>query len=276
VIARRGSTLALVLWTLVVVGGISLGVTRRTRAAIAVASNARAQVVARYAAESGIALAVQAIEDSLGAASDSSSRAELLNALTRPPFALGIQSLGDARVQVALEDVNAKLDLNHAEADAIAQLLAEFGEAGVAYRAARAIRAHIGTGVTPNSPDESFPIGQRSAPPLVMERAWGSGGGGARYLTSLDELMSIPEVDQQLIERAAPYLTVDGDGATNRITASAAVSRAARGALVEMPSRLLLVSRGWLNGSSLTHEIQAVYAVQGNDLALVRWRERTR
>jgi hypothetical protein len=43
-----------------------------------------------------------------------------------------------------------------------------------------------------------------------------------------------------------------------------------------MPSRLLVVSRGWLDGSSLTHEIQAVYAVQGNDLALVRWRERTR
>lgn len=274
-IPRRGSTLALVLWTLVLVGGISLGVTRRTRAAIAVASNARAQVVARYAAESGIALAVQAIEDSLAAAGDSGSRAELLNAVTRPPYALGIQSLGSARVQVALEDVNAKLDLNFADADAVAQLLAEFGEAGLAYRAARAIRAHIGTGVTPNSPDESFPIGQRNTPPLAVERAWG-GGSGARYLTSLDELMSISEVDPQLIERAAPYLTVDGDGATNRVTASAAVLRAARGALVEMPSRLLLVSRGWLDGSSLTHEIQAVYAVQGNDLALVRWRERTR
>jgi type II secretory pathway component PulK len=274
-IPKRGSTLALVLWTLVVVGGISLGVTRRTRAAIAVASNARAQVVARYAAESGIALVVHAIEDSLAAAGDSASRAELLNAVTRPPFALGIQSLGNARVQVAIEDVNAKLDLNYADADAVAQLLAEFGEAGVAYRAARAIRAHIGTGVTPNSPDESFPIGQRSAPSLVKEQAWG-GSGGARYLTSLDELMSIPEVDQQLIERAAPYLTVDGDGATNRVTASAAVLRAARGAVVEMPSRILLVSRGWLDASSLTHEIQAVYAVQGNDLALVRWRERTR
>ena len=277
-ISRRGSTLALVLWTLVVVGGISLGVTRRTRAAIAVASNARAQVIARYAAESGIALAVQAIEDSLAAA-NTASRAELLNAVTRPPFVIGIQSLGSARVQVALEDVNAKLDINYADADAVAQLLTEFGEAGVAYRTARAIRAHIGTGVTPNSPDESFPIGQRTAPRLV-EQAWGGssggGGGGARYFTSLDELMSIPDVDQRLIERAAPYLTVDGDGATNRVTASAAVLRAARGALVEMPSRLLLVSRGWLDGSSLTHEIQAVYAVQGNDLALVRWRERTR
>ncbi len=274
-IRRRGSTLALVLWTLVLVGGISLGLTRRTRAAVAVASNARAQIVARYAAESGIALAVQAIEDSLAAVGDSSSRAALLGALTRAPLPLGVEALGNARVQVALEDVNAKLDLNYADADAVAQLLAEFGEAGIAYRAARAIRAHIGTGVTPNSPDESFPIGQRSGPPLEKQQSWG-GSGGARYLTSLDELMSIPEVDQQLLERASPYLTVDGDGATNRLTASAPVLRAARGALVDVPSRLLLVSRGWLEGTSLTHEIQAVYAVQGNDLALVRWRERTR
>ena len=274
-IPRRGSTLALVLWTLVIVGGISLGVTRRTRTAIAVASNARAQVVARYAAESGIALAVATIEDSLAAVGDSSSRADLLNAVTRPPFPLGVQSLGNARVQVALEDVNAKLDLNYADVDAVAQLLAEFGEAAVAYRAARAIRAHIGTGVTPNSPDESFPIGQRSPPGSVRQHAWG-GSGGARYLTSLDELMSIPEVDQHLIERSATYLTVDGDGTTNRVTAPAPVLRAARGALADVPSRLLLVSRGWLDGSSLTHEIQAIYAVQGNDLALVRRRERTR
>lgn len=271
---RRGSTLALVLWTLVVAGGISLGVTRRTRAAIAVASNARAQVVARYAAESGIAFAVQAIEDSLASVSDSSSRAAFLNALTRPAIALGVESLGNAHVQLALEDVNAKLDLNYAEAEAVAQLLAEFGEAGAAYRSAAAIRAHIGTGVTPDSPDESFPIGQRGSSAATRERAWA--GRGARYLTSLDELMSIPEVDQQLMERAAAYLTVDGDGTTNRVTASPPVLRAARGALVDMPSRILLVSRGWLDGASLTHEIQAVYAVQGNYLALVRWRERTR
>lgn len=269
---RRGSTLALVLWTLVIAGGISLEVSRRSRTAVAVASNARSQVVARYAAESGIAVAVHALEDSLVATSDSASRAALLNGLVRRPFPLPLDSIGNARMQVALEDVNAKLDLNYADVESVAQLLAEFGEAGTAYRTARAIRAHIGTGVTPDSPDESFLIGQRTA--VRSGKSWG--GGGARYLSSLDELMSIPAVDQQLIARAAAELTVDGDGATNRLTASAPVLRAARGALVDTPSRLLVVSRGWMQGSSLTHEIQAVYAVQGNDLALVRWRERTR
>lgn len=268
---RSGSTLALVLWTLVVVGGISLGVTRRTRAAIAVASNARALVAARYAAESGVTMAVRSIEASLAAANDSTARMTLLNNLTQAPFALAVTELGSARVDVAIEDVNAKLDLNFADAEAVAQLLAEFGDAGLAHRSAAAIRRHIGSGVTPDLLGESFPIGQvRSA---LLQPAW---GGGARYLTSLDDLMSIPEVDVPLIARAARHLTVDGDGTTNRVTASASVLRAARGALVDMPSRLLVVSRGGLRGSSLTHEIQALYAVQGNDLALVRWRERGR
>ncbi|MGH7710443.1 MAG: hypothetical protein ACREOG_04125 [Gemmatimonadaceae bacterium] len=266
--ARRGSTLALVLWTLVVAGGLSLAVSTRTRSAIAVASNARAQVVARYAAESGITLAVHAIEDSLAAVTDSVSRNALLNALTRQPFPLRVREIGEARMELALEDVNAKLDLNYADVDAVSQLLAEFGDAGTARRSAAAIRAHIGTGVTPDSPDESI-----SNARTARATAWGA---GARYLSGLDDLMAIADVDQEIVARAAPYLTVDGDGMTNRVTAPAPVLRAAQGALVDAPNRLLLVSRGWLATSSLTHEIQAVYAVQGNDLALVRWRERTR
>ncbi len=266
---RRGSTLALVLWTLVVAGGVSLALSLRARSAIAVASNARAQIIARYAAESGLTIAVRAIEDSLAAVVDSSSRADLLNTLASTPFTLPVATLGAARMELAISDENSKLDLNYADADAVAQLLAEFGDAGAARRTAAAIRAHIGTGVTPDSPDESFPIGQSPAGAAWLSR-------GARYLTSLDDLMAIPDVDLQLLERAAPYVTVDGDGTTNRTTASAAVLRAASGALVDSPNRLLLVGRGWLEGSSLTHEIQAVYAVQGNDLDLVRWRERTR
>jgi type II secretory pathway component PulK len=267
---RRGSTLALVLWTLVVAGGLSLAVSSRTRSAVSVASNARAQVVARYAAESGIIFAVQVIEDSLGTIADSSTRSDFLNALAKPPFAFAQPALEGAQVQVAVEDVNAKLDLNYADADDVARLLSELGDAAAARRTATAIRAHIGTGVTPASPDESFPIGQQRGTSRARAAA------GARYLTSLDELSTITDVNHELLERAAPYLSVDGDGMTNRTSAPEIVLHAATGALVDAPNRLLLVSRGWLEGTSLTHEIQAVYAVQGNQLALVRWRERTR
>jgi hypothetical protein len=49
---------------------------------------------------------------------------------------------------------------------------------------------------------------------------------------------------------------------------------AAGGELRDEPSRILIVSRGWREGNALTHEIQAVYAVSGSELTLVRWRER--
>jgi general secretion pathway protein K len=44
--------------------------------------------------------------------------------------------------------------------------------------------------------------------------------------------------------------------------------------LAVSPSRLLLVSRGWMAGHPLTHEIQAAYAVVGQQLRLQSWRER--
>ena len=96
----------------------------------------------------------------------------------------------------------------------------------------------------------------------------------ARALRSLDELERLPGVSVGLLRAAAPYLTVDGDGKINRATASDTVLVAAGGSLQDEPSRLLVVSRGWLRGHSLTHEIQAVYAIAGNQLTLVRWRER--
>jgi hypothetical protein len=68
---------------------------------------------------------------------------------------------------------------------------------------------------------------------------------------------------------------VDGDGSINRATAPEVVLAAAGGDLRDEPSRILVASRGWLDGHALTHEIQAVYAVVGGALTLVRWRERT-
>lgn len=89
-------------------------------------------------------------------------------------------------------------------------------------------------------------------------------------ITSLDEL----ELPSELAERALQYLTIDGDGSINRQTASDTVLAAAGGDLRDEPTRIMVVSRGWRTGQPVTHEIQAVYAIQGNTLALVRWRER--
>jgi type II secretory pathway component PulK len=93
---------------------------------------------------------------------------------------------------------------------------------------------------------------------------------------SLDELLEIPGVDEALLSRVAPMLTVDGDGRINRRAAPAAVLAAAAGSLVDRPTRLLCIARGWQRGEALTREIQAVYDVADDGLRLVRWREQGR
>jgi len=124
----------------------------------------------------------------------------------------------------------------------------------------------------------------------------------------------VPGIDDSLALAVAPYVTVWGDGTVNVNSASepvlaalpgigAAVARSivrrremgevftspdlARPAarpdvpipvvnplLSVIPSRLLIVSRGWERGHPLTHEIQAVYALVGGRLVLQSSQER--
>jgi hypothetical protein len=72
----------------------------------------------------------------------------------------------------------------------------------------------------------------------------------------------------------ATWLTVDGDGKINRRAASREVLAAASGSLVDAPSRLLLIARGWQIGHPLSRQIEAVYEVGESGMRLVRWRER--
>jgi hypothetical protein len=150
---------------------------------------------------------------------------------------------------VQLVDVAARLDINAANAEALTRLFSYFTDAIEAENTARAIRAYI-------------------------ERSDAGGLQAARTLQSLDEAARIPGVSRQLLEAASRFLTVDGDGTINRMTVSDTVMSAVGGDLRDEPSQILVVSRGWLGGHRLTHEIQAVYALNGTQLTLVRWRER--
>jgi type II secretory pathway component PulK len=234
---RRGAALMLVLWIIAILGTIATGVVMTTRSTIGVASNYRARVVARYAAESGVSVAVSTLQSRMAELGDTPARRDYLNLLDS---ALGNEAqvaLGDARLAIALVDIGARLDVNAADEASLVTLFSTFTDPLQAERAASAIRA---------SP----------------------------ALRSLDELDRIPAVGRELAEKAVPYLTVDGDGTINRLTASDTVLAAAGGELRDEPSRILVVSRGWQDGHPLTHEIQAVYALVGNELVLVRWRER--
>ena len=80
--SRRGVALVLVLWIIVILGGVSAGVVRSARTSTGIAATARAELIARAAAESGIEAFVAAIEDTLASFADSDDRKDWLNALS--------------------------------------------------------------------------------------------------------------------------------------------------------------------------------------------------
>jgi len=253
---RRGVALILVLWLVVVLTTISAGVVRAARTSSAIAANARAGVIARAAAESGIEALVAEIEDSLAGFADAADRREWLNALS-----IGRErdasTLGDGRFAVTIVDVSARLDVNAATEPALRAFFSQFTDPAEAASIARAIRTRIDSGAS-----------SRDATPAFRPLA-------VTPIRSLDELHRARLVPDKILERAAPYLTVDGDGVINQRTASDTVLVAATGELRDEPSRLLLISRGWVQGHPLTCEIQAVYALSGNRLIFSHWRERS-
>jgi general secretion pathway protein K len=248
-----------VLWLVVALAATAAAVSASARDAGRAAANARAAAVARHAAESGVVAAVAEIEARLATLHDTLARRAYLNRLDRALATPGETALGDARFRVALDDVSARLDVNEAGADALAALLARVAPAPQARAAADAVDRWTGA------------AGLESGDLAARMRA----GRGRRPLRSLDDLRLVPGFPERLALAAAPYLTVDGDGRVNRRTAAAPVLAAARGTLVDEPSRILVISRGWRVGYPLTHEVQAVYEVAGDRLTFVRWRERT-
>jgi general secretion pathway protein K len=244
--SRRGVALVLVLWVIVILGGLGAAVTVGSRTTGDVTASARARVVARYAAESGIVAAVASMQRQLDASADDSvKRHSVLNNADRALGDAAELELGNASARVVLVDASARIDVNAATEEVLAALFTRVGFTGRAGTAARAIRRHI----------DSIP-------------------GAANLLRSLDETARVSGVGDSLIAAAAPYLTVDGDGQINRNSASPLVRSIAAGSLINEPSRVLLISRGWQRGHPLTHEVQAVYAIQGTRLAFVSWRER--
>ena len=248
---KRGVALVLVLWIVVILGGISAGVVRSARTSTSIAANARAEIIARAAAESGIEGMVASIEDTLSQLAEPDARRDWLNALGTTGAGDSIV-LGDGRFSVTVVDVSARLDVNAATQSALRVFFSQFTDPGEAASIASAIRSRIDSGRS------------GSASPLSVTP-----------IRSLEELRLARLVPDAILARAAPYLTVDGDGVINSRTASDTVLVAATGELRDEPSRLLLISRGWVTGHPLTCEIQAVYAITGNRLVFSHWRERS-
>ena len=217
--SRRGVSLILVLGLLLILGGIATDIGRAARLDAGIVESMRARTVARYAAESGIALGLREL------------RAHRLPNISSV-------SLGDAAFGVIGTNLNARVDLAHADTATIRGLLQQF----VAPALATAITREL----------------------------------TVRPLQRVGELTLVPGVTDAAASAIVPYVTIWGDGSVDTSAAPgpvrAALSPAA--AVVSSPTRVLVVARGWQQRFPLIHEIQAVYAIDGSTLELVAWQER--
>ena len=276
--SRRGVALLVVLWTVAVLATVTAVASTAARNSASIAANRRAQATARAMAESGIVAATALVDDTLRAlASDSAARDAYLAGLepsTESAAPLVQDTLGDGVFAVTVVDVSARLDVNRAGAEGLRLLFRNFAPDEDAASAAGAIDARVrGLGVDADSASNAR-LQRDSVSAELLGR--GRSYGVRRPFESLEELATVPGVSMDLLNRVATSLTVDGDGRVNRRAASRLVLAAASGSLVDRPSRLLFVARGWERGHALTREVQAVYDVSDNGLRLVHWREQHR
>jgi type II secretory pathway component PulK len=280
---RRGAALVVALATIAVLASVTAVASSQARQAASVVDNRRSQATARAMAESGALAARAQIETSLReAGADSTQLDRVFDALLAGNGAVMQDTVGDGVFATAVVDVSARLDVNLAGADGVQQLLATVAPPDEARRVADAIEARVrgdasgsASGDTRARTEARQQRRQRDSVADVMlgreptSRAM-------QPFTSLDELLTVPGMKAAWLDAIATDLTVDGDGRVNRRSASRRVLAAATGTLVDRPSRLLVIARGWRRDHVLTREIQAVFDVNGAELRLVRWREQDR
>ena len=271
--ARRGVALVVVLWTVALLATVTAVASNAARTSALVTSNLRAQTTARAMAESGIVAASTLIDDSLRVlAVNQSARDAYLGRLE--PTASGAlplvrDTLGNGVFAVTVIDVSARLDVNDAGADGLTRLFSTVTAPAVARAMGEMIdgivrgerSAFDDAALHARDSLEAALLGRDARPRM------------RRPFESLDALRDVPSLDLSVLARVAPFLTVDGNGTINRRAASRGVLAAASGSLVDAPSRLLLIARGWQRGHPLTRQIEAVFDVSPDGLRLVRWRE---
>lgn len=290
---ERGVALMLVLWVIVVIGGITAGVVTTTRGEANVVVNLRARAVARYAAESGVAMARVALREALGEASTPQRIAAVSPDLAARFADQPDHALGAGRFRLALTSLNGRIDLNNADAPT---LLGFFSHFVTTDRAAALVDALQDW----KDPDN---VRRRAGAEAEDYRSAGSPYLPAnRPLQRVDEITRIAGFTAELAAEIAPLVTVRSSG---RIDVNAApepvlaavpglgpagaqaiVSRRTARPIADLfdlqsllgltdpqmvfrlpvttvPSHVLVVARGWQHGHPLTHEIQAVLEIVG-------------
>lgn len=275
---RRGVALILVLSLLVMLGLVAFDVASRARAESNMLIELKARTAGRYAAESGILMARTAVQRWVDSAPVPAQRAKLFHRVGELTDSLTHVRVGDAEFDAAVLDLNARIDLNHSSVGTLQGLFGQFVSKDRARAIAEAIKQQPVSRFTelarvPGA-DDSLAL---SVAPYVT--IWGDGiininTAPEVVLASLPGLG--PAIAGRIVERReAGEVFTSSD--TFRPTAGAGpVSSEGFPTLTVAPTRVMLVSRGWLPGSPITHEIQATYVIIGGLMVLQSWEERDR
>jgi DNA uptake protein ComE-like DNA-binding protein len=270
--------LLVVLLLLVVLGVVAAEVGGAARLEGNLVVTLRARTVARYAAESGVVAATERVEALLDSVRGPNERPVMFHRLAEYVGPLKDVDIGGARFTVAFSDLNARLDLNRGDSRALRALFGQFTTQSRAQVIVAALQSRplgrMGELAALPGVDDGLAlavapyvtvwsdgmVNVNSAPEPVLLALPGLGEANARSLVAQRETgaVFVPEV------QARP----DAGARISFATAPPGVL------VTTAPSRLLVISRGWQQGSPLTHEIQAVYAVVGAQLLLQVWQER--
>jgi type II secretory pathway component PulK len=280
-----------------VLGALAGEIARGVRLEAHTVASLRARTVGRYAAESGIALAEQRLRMLIDSVTTPLDRITVLNDREAWLAPLREVALGNARFRVTVVDLNARLDLNHSDTTTLRNLFARFTGESRAAAIAAAIReaplARLGELAAIPGVDASLAlavapyvtvfgdgaVNVNSAPEPVLASLTTLGEAGARNLVQRRESGERFTAFAELRLGPASARTLSSDQDIEDITGGASTTPptpSARLEAVMMPSRLLVISRGWQVGHPLTHEIQAVYAIVGTSLKLQNLQERDR
>ena len=304
---RRGVALMLVLWIVVVLSALALSVGALSRGETNAVLTLRSRAVARYAAESGIVFAKSELRSIFGTSEGAEDLAKGFERFRSRLEDMGEQRIGAGRFQVTAVDLSGRIDLNSSSPPTLRNLFEQFYGAQRAEELLARLEDWKDADEVPREGGAEAADYAAAASPFVPTN---------RPLRRLVELSRLIGFDDSTLSLLAPHLTVRGGGPINVNTASEEVlaalpggqalldERSRAGVIVSMlearklvakrggaeawmlpaistlPSRVLVISRGWEDGRPLTHEIQAVFELGGitasdaPQIDLVGWEER--
>lgn len=305
---ERGVALVLVLWLVVVLGAVAAAVVGSTRNESRLVLNARARTVSRYAAESGIVAGVALLEQRMASGTLPGQQVLAWSEVDRDFNELSDVPLGNARFGVQLTNLSGRLDLNQAQPEVLGGLFSQFTSPDAARALVDALLDWRDPDDLVRPQGAEADVYRRAGSPYVPHNAPLTRIDELHRLRGMTEPLALAlepyltvNGDLRIDVNGAPepvLAAIPGIGPTGaraivvRRKGSGLFSSIAEvqsflgrryggradavpiAGLTVSPSRLLLVSRGWVPGHPLTHEIQAAYAVVGQRLRLQSWWER--